>query len=954
MTPPDASENFDRPPLLLVIDGHSMVFRAWFAIPSRLTSGTGVDTRGAYGFLTTLIRTLREHKPTHVAVTFDTRAPTFRDELFDQYKAQRPPIDPELHEQIPMVESIMAAMGVPVYKIDGYEADDLVGTIVRKAEASGIRSLILSGDADQLQLVNSHTNLLMYSGFGDMKVYDPEAVEERYDGLGPDYVAEIKALEGDPSDNIPGIPKVGKKAARTVLSRFGHFDDLYANLEAVGEIPSKELRGAKGIMQRLKDGKQVAYDGLKLTTIVTDVPIEINLDDARFGTYDREELVQTLLGLEFRTIVRQIPEAEQAAAGEFPLPSQSATSQRDLFAGAKSDAASSSKPETPTSPATGDYKTVADSESLSALIKSISTKDGFAFDTETTGTDAMRSDLVGMSFSNSEAEAWYLPLGHLQGDQIDMQTAIDALRPVFADPDIPKAAHNANFDLMVLATAGIEVKGVNFDTMIAASLCGHTRIGLKDLALALFRAEMTPISDLIGTGRNQITMAEVNIEAATDYASADADFTWRLWKHFEPELDTHNAREVFEQIEMPLLPVIIEMQRNGMVVDPSRLVALSERLGIEIDEIKQAVGVLVGGRNINIASNQQVASVLIDDWGAPKTRRTKTGYSMDADALDRMRNATGLDDRVYQLIDAVLRFRELTKLKSTYADALPKLVNPQTGRVHSTFNQAGSATGRLASNEPNVQNIPVRTDLGRTVRDAFTTDIENGWLLLSADYSQIELRILAHMSEEPGLLAAFRDGEDIHDATARAMYGVETVSGHHRSIAKILNFGVIYGLGPAGVARQTDLTQQQGKEFIDLYFGKYPGIKLFIQSQKDLAKIRGFAETLSGRRRYLPDLRSSNQGRAAAAERVAVNMPIQGTAADVIKIAMSNIDTEFTKRKMQSRMIAQVHDELIFEVAPGEMEELTDLATTLMPAAMELRVPLLVETKRGERWGQLG
>ena len=949
MASSDVTSTFDRPPLLLVIDGHSMVFRAWFAIPSRLTSGSGTDTRGAYGFLTTLIRTLREHKPTHVAVTFDTRAPTFRDELFDQYKAQRPPIDPQLHEQIPMVESIMSAMGVPVYKIDGYEADDVVGTLVRKAEAADIRSLILTGDADQLQLVNDNTHLLMYSGYGDVRVYDTGAVMERYDGLGPEFVAEIKALEGDPSDNIPGIPKVGKKAARTVLSRFGHFDDLYGNLSAVGEIPSAELRGAKGIMQRLDDGRQVAYDGLKLTTIVTDVPIEIDLADARFGTYDRDELVRALLDLEFRSIVRQIPDPEQAARGEFPLPSQS-TTQQGLFASQKSASTKSEKQAT--APA-GDYRAITDSGSLDALIARLSNSQGFAFDTETTGTDAMRDDIVGMSFSNAEAAAWYLPIGHMRGEQIDMQSALDAVRPLFADPDVPKAAHNANFDVMVLATAGIQVRGLKFDTMIAASLCGHNRIGLKEMALELYRAEMTPITDLIGTGRNQITMAEVPIESATDYAAADADFTWRLWKHFASELDTHNAREVFEQIEMPLLPVIVEMQRTGMVVDPARLADLSERLGIEVAEIKQAVGSLVGGRHINIASNRQVAEILIDEWGAPKTRRTKTGYSMNADALDRMRNTNGLDDRIYELIDAVLRFRELTKLKSTYADALPKLINPGTGRVHSTFNQAGSATGRLASNDPNVQNIPVRTELGRTVRDAFTTDMSSGWLLLSADYSQIELRILAHMSEEPGLMAAFRSGEDIHDATARAMYDVDEVTAHHRSIAKILNFGVIYGLGPAGVARQTDLTQQQGREFIDLYFGKYPGIKSFIQHQKDIAKIQGFAETLSGRRRYLPDLRSSNQGRAAAAERVAVNMPIQGTAADVIKIAMNNIADELRERGMQSRMTAQVHDELIFEVAPGEMEEMTGLAKTLMPAAMELKVPLLVETKSGDRWGQL-
>ena len=940
----------DRPPLLLVIDGHSMVFRAWFAIPERLTSGSGKDTRGAYGFLTTLIRTLREHKPTHVAVTFDTRAPTFRDELFDQYKAQRPPIDQALHEQIPMVEGIMSAMGVPVYKIDGYEADDVVGTLVRQAEGAGMTSLILTGDADQLQLVNANTHLLMYSGFGDVRVYDSAAVEERYDGLGPEYVAEIKALEGDPSDNIPGIPKVGKKAARTVLSRFGHFDDLYGNLESVGEIPSAELRGAKGIMQRLADGKQVAYDGLKLTTIVTDVPIEIELEDTRFGTYDREELVRALLDLEFRSIIAQIPEPEQAARGEFPLTSRS-TSQQSLL-GAEAPAAP--RTEAPATAPAGDYKTITDTESLNALISRLSNSEGFAFDTETTGTDAMQDALVGVSFSNAEAEGWYLPLGHVGGEQVSMDVALDALRPLFANQAIPKSAHNANFDVMVLATAGIEVNGLKFDTMIAASLCGHIRIGLKDLALALFRAEMTPITTLIGTGRNQITMAEVAIDTASAYAAADADFTWRLWRHFETQLDKHDARPVFEQIEMPLLPVIIDMQRAGMVVNPDRLAGLSENLGIEIAEIKQAVGVLVGGRDINIASNRQIADILIDEWGAPKTRRTKTGYSMNADALDRVRNTAGLDDRIYELIDAVLRFRELTKLKSTYADALPKLINPDTGRVHSTFNQAGSATGRLASNDPNVQNIPVRTELGRTVRDAFTTDIDSGWLLLSADYSQIELRILAHMSEEVGLLAAFRNGEDIHDATARAMYDVQDVTAHHRSIAKILNFGVIYGLGPAGVARQTDLTQQQGREFIDLYFGKYPGIKSYIQRQKDVAKIRGFAETISGRRRYLPDLRSSNQGRAAAAERIAVNMPIQGTAADVIKVAMNNIADELRTRGLGSRMTAQVHDELIFEVAPGELEEVTDLATTMMPAAMELAVPLLVETKSGATWGTMG
>ena len=942
-------EDVDRPPLLLVIDGHSMVFRAWFAIPSRLTSGSGVDTRGAYGFLTTLIRTIRDHKPTHIAVTFDTRAPTFRDELFDEYKAHRPPIDPELHEQIPMAEGIMAAMKVPVYKIDGSEADDVVGTIVSRAESEGIRSLILTGDADQLQLVTDMTRLLMYSGYGRVKIYDPESVRERYDGLGPEYVAEIKALEGDPSDNIPGIPKVGKKAARTVLSKFGHFDNLYANLDAVGEIPSAELRGAKGIMKRLADGEKVAYDGLKLTTIVKDVPIDVNFDDARFGRYDREEVVEALMDLEFRSIVRQIPDPEEAAKGEFPLPSQAGGRQQRLFS-ARSKSSRSTVTE---AVKTGDYEVVNSEDELSRLVERLGGAEGFAFDTETLGTNAMRDAMVGMSFSNVEGKGWYVPVCHREGKQIDMARALEITAPLFEDGAVPKAAHNANFDVMVMRGAGVEVENLAFDTMIAASLCGRNRIGLKDLALDLFRSEMTPITELIGTGRNQITMAEVPISEAAPYASADADFTWRLWKHFEGELDRHNARHVFEDIEIPLLPVIVDMQRAGMAVDEVMLKSFSERLGREIDVIKQATSALLGGRSINIASNKQIGEVLIDEWRAPKTRRTKTGWSMNADALDRLLNTQGLDDRIYELISGVLRFRELSKLKSTYADALPKMINPDTGRVHSTFNQAGSATGRLASNDPNVQNIPVRTELGREVRNAFTTDIDQGWLLLSADYSQIELRILAHMSSEPGLLKAFRDGEDIHDATARAMYGVEEVTSDQRRIAKILNFGVIYGLGPSGVARQTDLTQKQGREFIDLYFGKYPGIRDFIQSQKELAKMRGYAETISGRRRYLPDLRGGNAARRAAAERVAVNMPIQGTAADVIKIAMINISKELTNRGLSSRMTAQVHDELIFEVAPGEIEEVASIAHELMPAAMSLQVPLLADTKSGERWGEL-
>lgn len=944
--------NSKKKPLLLVMDGHSMVFRAWFAIPERLSTSSGQDTRGAYGWLTTFLRTLREQKPTHVVLTFDTKAPTFRDELFDQYKAHRPPADPELHEQIPMVEEICAAFDIPVYKRDGFEADDLVGTITKMAEEEGAECLILTGDADQLQLVSDHTRLLMYSGFGDVRIYDRDAVIERYNGLGPEYVAEIKALEGDPSDNIPGVPKVGPKAARTVLKKFGHLEDVYANIEKVSEIPKDELRGAKSVQTRLEDNKEVAFNGLKLTTIVRDVPMDFKLARTEFATYNRADVVDVLSKLEFRTILRQIPDPKT----EDPWTPPANGAQLGFGSTVPENGASAESGDSEAAKSANenvDYKTVTDLKELQEMVKIISTEKGFAFDTETTGIDPMQAALVGLSFSNKAELAWYVPVGHNEGKQIPFEKVLSTLRPLFEDANIPKTAHNANYDMMVLHEAGIVPQGINFDSMIAAALCGRRGIGLKQLSLDCFHIEMMPISDLIGTGKKQITMAEVPIERAAPYACADADIAWRLREYFESQLEEHGGRYVNDEIEIPLLPVIVSMQRNGFEVDTSMLAEMSEELGSEMENIKQAATTVLGGRELNLNANQQVAAILIEEFGAPKTRRTKTGWSMDAKALEGIMETPNLDDRVYELAAAVLKFRELTKLKSTYVDALPVLVNPRTHRVHTSFNQVGSATGRLSSTDPNVQNIPVRTELGRRVRSAFTTEVAKGWMLLAADYSQIELRILAHLSKEPGLLEAFEQGEDIHSATARAMYGDDVVTPDQRRIAKILNFGVIYGLGPHGVARQTDLTRQQGQEFIDLYFGKYPGLREYIDGTKEQARERGYSETITGRRRYLPDIASRNGMHRSAAERIAVNMPIQGTAADIIKIAMINLDRAMTAEKMRSRMLIQVHDELIFEAAPGELMELRAMVVELMPGAMDLDVPLNVETKTGVRWGDM-
>ena len=937
------SSAIDKKPLLLVMDGHAMIFRAWFSIPERLSTSTGRDTRGAYGFLTTFLKVIRDHSPTHVALTLDTRAPTFRDELFPLYKAHRPPVDPEIHEQIPMVKSIMQAFKIPVLEYDGFEADDLVGTLCTRAENEGIDTLIVTGDADQLQLVSPHVRLLMYSGFGDTRVYDVEAVKERYEGLGPEYVPDMKALEGDPSDNIPGVPGVGKKAARAVLSNLGRLEQVYEQLDRVPDI--KGLRGAKRVRNLLEEHRETAFAGKVLTTIVRDVPVEFDFEDARFWNYNRDEVVEALLELEFRTITRNVPDpgapysqnaSAQLAFGDTladPEPATAAAREASIDA---------------------DYRTVTTPEQLQEMVAELSTPTGFAFDTETTGKDPLKSELVGLSFSNKAGKAWYVPVGHNEGEQIPLPQALAVLRPMFEDENTPKAAHNANYDLMVLEEVGIQVKGVDFDTMVAAALTGRRAIGLKQLALDFFHVEMTPITDLIGKGRKQITMVETTVEQAADYAAADADMTWRLREHLTPHIESENQQAVMHEIEMTLLPVIVRMQRNGILIDRSVLAEMSEELGGELVSIENhARNDVMAGREFNLNSNQQLAAILIDELGAPRTRKTKTGYSMDANALEGMLQKEDLDHRAYELVRDVLRFRELSKLKSTYVDALPLIINPRTGRVHTSFNQVGSATGRLSSTDPNVQNIPVRTELGRRVRSAFVADRANGWTLLAADYSQIELRILAHMSREPSLLAAFGAGEDIHDATARAMYGTEEVTSEQRRIAKILNFGVIYGLGAHGVAMQTDLTRTQGQEFIELYFGKYPGIKEYVDSMKEDARRKGYAETLSGRRRKLPDISSRTRFHRAAAERMAVNMPIQGTAADIAKIAMINIDKEMADRRLRSRMCIQVHDELIFEVAPGELDEMTGLVVDLMPAAMDLAVPLNVEVKSGDAWGHM-
>ena len=919
---------FDHSPLLLLMDGHALVHRAWHAIREPLNvRATGEDVRAIFGFLNIFLKTLNDRNPTHVAIAFDVSAPTFRHESFEEYKAHRPPTPPELRPQFDRVRELMTAFRVPIFEQAGYEADDVLGTLCRQAEEQGINTLVLTGDTDTLQLVSPQVNILLSHAVGKRTVYDIDAVKERYDGLGPETVAEIKALEGDSSDNIPGVPRVGRKRAIGLLQEYGSIDGIYEHLDEV-KPPS--------VKKSLTENQDVALRALFLTTIKLDADVALDLDHARFGDFDRKDVVDLLTSLEFYSIVSRIPASENDTGG----------AQRSF------DLAPESPPV--------DYKIVDTRDKLDDLLEVLDTPNGFSFDTETTSQDPMVARLVGLSFSTEPRSGWYVPVGHLEGTQIPIDDVLERLGPIFTNPDVPKTAHNANYDMMVLENHGLKVEGLAFDTMLAAHAAGRPSVGLKNLTLDMFGKEMTPITDLIGRGRNQKTMDQVDIASAADYATADADFTERLRRKLEPEVRQIGIDDMLQRYELPLVPVLVRMQRDGVAVDVDLLNKMSTELGTDLDDIRQAMYETVG-HEFNLNSSQQLGGVLFDELRLPPTRKTKTGFSTDASSLEGLKaqldtgTLDSVDPSAYAVLDNILHFRQLSKIKSTYVDALPGMVNPVTGRIHTKYNQTGSATGRVSSNDPNVQNIPVRTELGRRVRQAFVAQDAPDWTLLAADYSQIELRVLAHFSKDPSLLEAFHRGEDIHSATSSLVYEVpiEGVTGEMRRIAKILNFGVLYGLTAFGISRQTDLSPHQGQEFIDTYFEQYPGIRGYVDETIKTCKARGYVETALGRRRFLPNIDVRNFQVRSAAERAAINMPIQGTAADIIKIAMIQIMDRMIDLKMKSKMILQVHDELIFEVPREELDQMSEIVMELMPASMSLEVPLAVELKAGDNWGDL-
>ena len=917
----------DRPPLLMLMDGHAMVHRSFHAISVQrhlTVRSTGEDVTGVYGFTNVFLRALQDWNPTHCGIAFDTSAPTFRHERFEEYKAQRAETPPELRPQFGRVKQLMAAFNVPIFELDGYEADDVIGTISRLAEERGVDTVILTGDRDTFQLITPKVRVDLSYSIQDRKVYDEAALADRYSGLTSAQQPDFKALLGDSSDNIPGVPKVGEKRAISLLTDFHSLEGIYQHLDEV-KPPS--------VKESLAEHRERAFENRILTTIDQHSPVELDLEACRFGQYDRRSVVDFLTELEFFSVIQRLP---AAAPGSAPA----------------GDDRAQLEPAGP--PTDADYQVVQTQQQLESMLAALHESGSFAFDTETTSLDPMQANLVGLSFATAPGRAWYVPVGHNEGAQLPLEEVLAQLRPLLESPELAKCAHNANYDLAVLAGYGVTCRNVDFDTMIAAHLLGRNALGLKNLSLDVLGQEMTPISRLIGTGRKQLTFDQVSIESALPYATADADMTGRLRRELEGQLANEGLTSLLDDMEMPLTPVLVTMQRHGIKLDSGALHEMSRDLNQQLQTVQMDLYREIG-HAVNLNSPQQLSQVLFQELDLPKTKRTKTGYSTDANSLEMLRGLHPLDSRQKAVVDQILEYRQISKLKSTYVDALPEMVNPVTGRIHTSYNQTGSATGRISSSDPNLQNIPIRTELGRQVRRAFVAENAPDWLLFSADYSQIELRVLAHLSRDEGLLEAFKRGEDIHSSTASLMFDtpIDQVNSDMRRIAKVLNFGVIYGLSAHGISQQTGFSREEGVHFIETYFAKYPGISEYLEGVKAKTRECQFVETVMGRRRYVPDINASNFNVRGAAERMAINMPIQGTAADIMKLAMIKVQDRLEREKMRTKMLLQVHDELVFEVPQDELDMLHGLALEEMPAAHDLDVSLKVDAKWGPNWGDM-
>jgi len=903
-----------KKPLLVLFDGHALVHRAYHALPPLTVNKTGEMVGAVFGFAQMVLKVINDLKPTHYAIAFDKAAPTFRHQMFEQYKAQRPSTPDELVSQMGRVRQLVEAFRIPIFELDEYEADDVLGTLSQQASQKDIDAVIVTGDADVMQLVSPRVKVLApRRSFGDTMLYDEAAVSQKY-GVEPEYIADFKALKGDPSDNIPGVPGVGEKTAVKLINQWGTIEQIYQHIDEITPVK---------LQNTLRENEAAARQSKELATIVTRTPVTLNLTDCQFTNYDRDKVVELFRELEFFSLLPKLPETEGVAP--------------------ENNVTTGTQP-----PQQRDYHLINTTAAFDELLGKLSAKKPLAFDTETTSLNAMSADLVGISLSPAPGEAYYIPVGHTglgQVEQLPMEYVIDRLRPLLEDTSLPKLAHNGKYDITVLSEHGIDVKNLASDTMIAAYLLSDKSLGLKSLAFSRLGIEMTPITELIGAGTKQIPMSLVDIRQAADYACADADVTGQLTGLLTDELHKQGLWQLFNDVEMPLVPVLVHMERSGIALDTELLRQMAHRLGEQLIKLEAEI-YNCAGHQFNINSSQQLGSVLFDELKLPTGRKTKNGYSTGASVLEELRGS-------HEIIEHILEYRQLTKLKSTYIDSLPRLVNPKTGRVHTSFNQTRTATGRLSSSDPNLQNIPVRGELGKEVRQAFTAP--PGSSLLSGDYSQIDLRSLAHLSQDQGLLDAFNHDEDIHAATASRLFNVDTarVTDDMRRVAKTVNFGVIYGMSDYGLQQATELSRAEAAQFITAYFEKYPGIKKYLEATKQQGRDLGYVETLLGRRRSIPEINSPNYQIREAAERMAINMPVQGTSADIIKVAMVRLYQEMVKRHLKSKMLLQVHDELLFEVPDDELDEMRQLVPEVMSTALKLSIPLKVSINSSRSWGEL-
>ncbi|MFA5519568.1 MAG: DNA polymerase I [Spirochaetota bacterium] len=894
---------------LFIIDGHALCYRAYFAfIRNPLVNSSGQNTSAIFGFSRMILTLIRDQNPDYFAIAFDPPVKSFRFNLYEEYKANRQKMPPDLKTQIEEIKNLVREIGIPVIESSDFEADDVLGTVAEKYSSPDIDVYLVTGDKDAYQLISDNVKIYANKkGISDFEIYTSDNIAEKT-GLHPELIIDYMALMGDSSDNIPGVKGVGEKTALKLITEYSSLENIYENIESI-KGKTKTL---------LEDGKEMAFLSRDLVTIRKDVPIGLTIDELRFNGLNTEKAVEYYNSLEMNSIVRDyFPETAQL--------------------------------ESSTEHEKKDYRTIRTHEELSIMIKELKQAGLFAFDTETDSIKAVEAKLVGMSFSIKEKSGWFLPLqskGLFSEEFPEPSISISMIKPLLENPDLKKIGQNIKYDFIVLKNEDINLKGIFFDTMIASYLINPSELrhNMDDLAQKYLNYKTITFKELVGTGKNAIALTDLPMDRLAEYAIEDTDITMRLYNIFAPMLKENGLEKLFNEIELPLINVLAEMEITGVKIDTLHFDEMKKNTLAMLDDIEKNI-YREADQKFNINSTKELSAILFEKLGLRTVKKTKTGFSTDIKVLETLQGT-------HPIIDYLISYRTLNKLQNTYIESLPRLISKKTGRIHTSFNQTVTATGRLSSSDPNLQNIPARDDYGKKIRTGFVPGKDS--VIMSADYSQIELRLAAHFSNDENMLLAFSKGIDIHNMTASSVFGVpiDEIKPDMRRKAKIINFATIYGVSPYGLSQQAEISIKDAAVFIEKYFQTYPGFKNYIDKTVSFAKKHGYVETLCGRRRPVPEINSTTSFMREGAERAAINMPIQGTSADMIKIAMINIQNDLADKKMKSKMIIQVHDELVFEAKKDELESLKSIVTGRMEKAIKLNVPVVVDIALGENWGE--